>query len=120
MAFSDPQSLTIGGTATSFPRTSSGVNAGVFTTADASYKLSISHTYGTRTRRLIRLDGTKIVSDPYSTDRNIPVGMSSYLVVDVPKLGYSVADETSHVSALLEYLTASTNAKLIQLLGGEN
>jgi hypothetical protein len=120
MAFSDPQSVTIGGTATSMPRTASGVNSGQFTTADGTTDLKISHAYGKRTRRTIRLDTSKIAADPFTAGQNNQVSMSAYLVIDVPKQGYSLTEQTNLAAALATYLTAATNAKLIQLLGGEN
>jgi len=120
MAFADPQSVTINGTATSLPRVSSGPNAGSFSTADQSTKLSVSHTYGKRTRHLIRLDNSKTAADPLLAGVNVQASMSAYLVVDVPKTGYTIADQAAIVNALTAYLTASTNARTTQLLGGEN
>ncbi len=120
MAFADPQSVTINGSAKTLPRTSSGANSGQFTTADQLDKLSISHQYGKRVRHLIRLDDSKIASDPLMSGQSIPVSMSAYLVVDVPTVGYSQAEQAYVVNALTAYLTASTNAKVTQLLGGEN
>jgi len=46
--------------------------------------------------------------------------MSSYLVVDTPVNGYTVAEAKAVVDALVAYLTASSGAKVAQLLGGEN
>jgi len=46
--------------------------------------------------------------------------MSAYLVVDVPVTGYTVAEAKQIVDGLTAYLTASSRAKVTQLLGGEN
>jgi hypothetical protein len=46
--------------------------------------------------------------------------MSAYLVVDVPKQGYSIAEQKQIVDALTAYLTASSGARVTQLLGGES
>jgi hypothetical protein len=46
--------------------------------------------------------------------------MSVYLVADVPVNGYTVAEQKIVVDALVAYLTASTGARVTQLLGGEN
>lgn len=43
MAFADPQSVTIDGTAISLPRVSSGVNAGAFKSNDGLTALSANH-----------------------------------------------------------------------------
>jgi len=120
MAFADPQSVTIAGTATSLPRVSSGTGSGSFSTPDQATKLTVSHTYGKRTRHLIRLDNTKTAADPLMAGVNVQASMSAYLVVDVPKSGYTLQQQADIVNALTAYLTASTNAKTTQLLGGEN
>jgi hypothetical protein len=46
--------------------------------------------------------------------------MSVYLTVDTPVNGYTVAEAKYVVDALVAYLTASTGARVTQLLGGEN
>lgn len=116
MAFADPQTIA----SKTLPRTSSGVNNGQFSTADSLDKLSVSHQSGKRVRHQIRYDNSKIASDPLMSGQSIPVGMSAYLVVDVPLVGYSQAEQKVVVDALVAYLTASTGAKVAQLLGGEN
>ncbi len=120
MAFSDPQSLTIGGTATSLPRVFSGGFEGQFATADSSTKLRISHAIGKRYRRLLRVDSQKIISDPLNPNINVPTSMSVSLIVDVPKMGYSVADQKAIVDALTAYLAASSGANVTKFLGGES
>lgn len=120
MAFADPQSVTINAVANSLPRISSGVNQGAFSKDDGSVKLSVAHTYAKRTRRTIRLDHSKISSDPLNTAQNQRYSMSAYLVVDVPTTGYTLAEQKQIVDGLVAYLTASTGARVTQLLGGEN
>lgn len=119
MAFADPQSVTINAVANTLPRISSGVNSGAFRKDDATVSLSVSHTYGKRTRRQIRLDHKKIAPDVFTSD-NVEHSMSVYLVADVPANGYTVAEQKQIVDALTAYLTASSGAKATQLLGGEN
>jgi len=120
MAFADPQSVTINAVATSLPRTSSDLHAGEFTKDDGTVKLSVAHQNGRRYRRQIRLDHSKIAADPYAAGVNTPVGMSVYLVVDVPKMGYTIVEQKQIVDALTAYLTATSGARTTQLLGGEN
>jgi len=121
MSFADPQSLTIVGGVTSFPRTSSGVNSGGFTSADGYNKLNVGSQYGPqRVRRTARLDLAKVAANPFDSSVNARYSMSAYLVVDVPLVGYTTADIVTNTSGLLTWLTASTNAKLTQLMGGEN
>lgn len=120
MAFADPQSVTVVGGAVSLPRTSSGVNSGTFQSSDANTKLSVASTYGKRTRRTARLDLRKIAADPLSTAYNAQYSMSAYIVIDVPTLGYTTADEVTNVAGLLTWMTATSNANLTKLLGGES
>jgi hypothetical protein len=119
VAFADPQSVTINAVANSLPRISSGVNTGAFQKDDTTVALSVRHQYGKRTRRQLRLDHSKIAADVFTSD-NVKYSMSAYLVVDVPETGYTVAEQKQIVDALTAYLTASSGAKVTQLLGGEN
>lgn len=120
MSYTDPQSVTISGTAVSLPRTSSGTNAGGFTSADGSVRLDVSSSYGKRTRRTIRLTQSKISADPLIPSQNTRSSMSVYMVVDHPVNGFTVTEEKALVDAFTAYLSASTGARVTQLLGGEN
>jgi hypothetical protein len=120
MAFSDPQTVTINAVAQTLPRTSSGLDAGAFTKDDGNVKLSVSHQYGKRIRRTIRLEHSKIAPDPLISSTNIKHSMTAYLVVDVPVTGYSVVEAKQIVDGLTAYLTATSGARATQLLGGEN
>jgi hypothetical protein len=120
LSFSDPQSVTIGASTISLPRTGVGQDTAAYTSADGLTKLSASHAYGKRTRRTIRLDSSKLTADPFIPATNTQVGMSAYLVVDLPKAGFSVSDQTDVVKALMNALSASTYAELTKLLGGES
>jgi len=119
VAFADPQSVTINAVANSLPRISSGVNTGSFQKDDTTVALSVSHQYGSRTRRQLRLDHSKIAADVFTSD-NTKYSMSAYIVIDVPTTGYTIAEQKQIVDALTAYLTASSGAKVTQLLGGEN
>jgi hypothetical protein len=46
--------------------------------------------------------------------------MSTYIVVDTPRNGYSVTEAKEIVDALVAYLASSTGARVTQILGGEN
>jgi hypothetical protein len=120
MAFADPQSVTINAVANSLPRTSNGQDSGVFTKDDGTVKLTVSHSYGKRTRRMLRVDHRKVAADPFTTGLNVEYGMAVYIVVDAPKVGYTVAEQKQLVDAVTAYLTASSGARATQLLGGEN
>jgi hypothetical protein len=120
MSYADPQSVTISGTAISLPRTGAGLNSGEFTSSDGLTAMSVSHNYGKRTRRAIRLTTSKISADPLVPSQNTRSSMSVTLVIDVPVNGYTVAEEKAAVDGFLAALTAATGAKITQLLGGEN
>jgi hypothetical protein len=117
--FSDPQSVTINAVANTLPRVSAGVNTGEFRKDDGNVALKISHQYGKRTRRQVRLDLSKIAADPLISSTNIIFSMSAYLVVDVPVTGFTVAEAKQVVDGLTAYLTASSGANVTKLLGGE-
>jgi hypothetical protein len=122
MALADPQSVTIGSTpgTVSLPRTSSGPNSGEYTSSDGTVKMTVSHAYGKRTRRTIRLTETAISADPFIPDRNLTSSMSCYLVIDHPVNGFTVTQQKELVLALGAALAASTGALAGKLVGGEN
>lgn len=119
MAFADPQTVTINAVAQTLARTGLGASSGLFSKDDGTVKLGISHQYGTRTRRQIRLDHQKFAADPLISAQNVLRSMSVYMVVDVPKQGYTIVEQKQIVDALVAYLTASTGAQVTRLLGGE-
>lgn len=120
MSFSDPQSITINSIAISMPRTATGLNASTYTSNDGLTKQTVSHQYGKRNRRQFRVDVRKIAADPLTSGVNSEYSMSAYLVVDLPKVGYTNAEAKLVIDGLLASLTASSGAKITSLLGGEN
>jgi hypothetical protein len=119
MAFADPQTVTINAVAQTLPRVGSAAGAGAFQKDDGTVKLSMAHTYAKRTRRTVRLDHSKIAADPLISAQSIKYSMSAYLVIDMPITGYTVAEAKQIVDGLTAYLTASSGARVTQLLGGE-
>jgi hypothetical protein len=119
MAYSDPQSVTVSGTASSLPRTSSGTNSGAFQSPDGAIVLKVSNAYGKRNRRTVRLEHAKIAADPL-TAANTKFSMTAYVVVDTPVVGYSVAEAQAVVAALTKWLTDTSGSNVAKLLGGEN
>lgn len=116
----DPQSVTINSVATSLPAIARGVNSSAYQSADGATKLTISHTYGKRTRRSARLDFSKIAADPLVPTQNQKVSMSAYLVIDHPVTGLTVSEIKYIVDALTGYLAATSGAKVTSMLGGES
>lgn len=122
MAYSDPQSVTIGTTpgAISLARVNSGSDVGTFSNYDSKTTLKASTTYGRRNRHTARIDFSKIVTDPLISTTNVLASGSAVFTIDVPPSGFSAAEKKDLAKALLNWLTASTDAALIKLLAGEN
>lgn len=120
MALNDPQSVTLASGAVSVPRTSSGVNSSTYTSADGTVQLVVSHQYGKRTRRSVRVNVNKITTDPLLTGASINVGLSAYVVLDVPSAGFSADEMKGALLALATWLSSSTGANALKLVGGEN
>lgn len=88
--------------------------------AFADPQAAIRSTYGRRNRRSYRFVHSKIVPDPLFPAQNTPYSMSFIVTVDVPKTGYSVAEQKAVVDGVLANLQASSGANITKLLGGEN
>jgi hypothetical protein len=120
MAFTDPQSITIDGVTTPLPRVSTGVNASDYMSSDGLLKLTASHAYGRRTRRVLRFDHSKITSDPFIPANNSLVSMSNYIVFDEPVAGYTNDDVLDVYAGFKALFTASSDSAITKLLGGES
>lgn len=116
--YADPQSVTVNAVAQSLARTGMAIDAGKFRKSDGSYELSVSHSSGRRNQHRVRVDTNKIVVDPYSSDRNLPVSASVYVVLDVPTVGFDESEQEDLLVALADWLKASTNSA--KLVGGES
>ncbi len=120
MALADPQSITISGTPISLPRTSTGDGESEYSSSDGLVQLSLANAYGRRTRRVVRIDHSKITTDPFISTQNVKVSMSNYMVFDLPPAGYSNADVTAIYTGFKTLLTASSDLVITKLLGGES
>lgn len=110
--FADPQSVTVATVAQSLPNISRDELSSRYRKNDGSYELSISHTEGKRNRRVVRLVHRKIATDPL-TSQNAEFSMSSYLVIDVPPVGYTVAEAEDIVTGLVDWLTPGNIDKVL-------
>lgn len=120
MAFTDPESIKIGASTISLPRVETGKNESGYLSADGNTKLSASSQYGSRTRRVIRVDQSKIAADPFIPANNVKLSMSNYLVFDLPPAGYTAAEAKEVYTGFIELLQASSAKLITQLLGGES
>jgi len=118
--FADPQSVTINAIAIPLPRVGTGANSSNYQSADGNVKFTVSHQYGKRNRRLVRIDHQKVAADPLAADRNLRYSMVCHVVIDTPPVGYSATEAKQVVDGLLAYLTASSGAQVTKVLGGES
>jgi len=118
--FTDPQSITINAVPNSLPRTGVGASSASYSKDDGNVKLTVSHTYGKRTRRTARIDFRKTAVDPLFPAQNTPYSMSTYIVADVPVTGFSITEQKQIIDALSAWLTASSGSNVTKLLGGES
>jgi hypothetical protein len=102
------------------PRTSASINYGQFSAPDGNAKFTVQHAYGKRVRRVARYDIRAIVADPLLTGVNAEQSMSVYLVVDVPRTGFTVAIQRGYVQYLTGWLGDSSFANTVKFLGGES
>jgi hypothetical protein len=122
MAFTDPQLITISGVTSSLPRTSQLADESEYTSGDGLIQLSASHsaTKGNRARRVLRIDHSKLTADPFKPAENVRVSMSNYIVFDVPPAGYTTAEQLAVYNGFKALYTATTDALITKLLGGES
>jgi hypothetical protein len=102
------------------PRVKVGNNGSEYLSSDGLVKLSASNSYGKRTRRVLRLDHAKITADPYIPAQNAKVSMSNYIVFDVPVVGYTNAEALAVYAGFKAAFTATSDALITKLLGGES
>jgi hypothetical protein len=121
MSFADPQSITIApASALSLPRISVGDDVSEYQSGDGLVKLSASHQYGKRTRRMMRVDVSKLTADPFKPAENVKVAMSLYMVFDLPPAGFTATEALAVYTGFKTQYTASSDLLVTKLLGGES
>lgn len=122
MSLADPQSITINAVTQSLPRTFSEGSESAYTSADGLWRLSINHNLVKqgRTRRLLRFDHAKVSADPYVPTQNVKVNSAIYMVVDVPPAGYTNTELMQIYTGFKTLYSASSDAVIAKLLGGES
>jgi len=120
MALADPQSIKIGGTTTSLPKVATGNFESSYESADGLINLKLSTVQNRRKRQVVRLDVSKITSDPFIPTQNVEVSMSTYLVFDRPKVGYTNAEAKAVYDGFIEALQANSSVLITKLLGSES
>lgn len=123
MALTDPQKFKeAAGTEVTAPRVSTGDFKSVYETSDGLAKLTVStsESNSNRKRHLVRIDVSKLATNPYEETKKQEISTSVYLVVDRPVAGFSVAECKKMVEGLVGLLSASTYALTEKVLGSES
>jgi hypothetical protein len=120
MSLADPQSITIDGVTTSLPRVNVGNNGATYQSSDGLIKLSASSQYAKRIRRVLRVDHSKVTPDVFVPDTSGVRSMSCYIVFDVPTFGYDNTEVKEVYDGFKTLITASSDANITKLLGGES
>jgi len=120
MSFTDPLSITIAAATIPLPRVSVGSGSSDYVSANGLVRVNASSAYGRRTRRVLRVDHSKITADPFIPAQNTKVSMSNYIVFDVPPAGYSNSEALEVYAGFKALFTASSDLLITKLLGGES
>jgi len=123
MALADPQKFKeVAGTEVTAPRVSSGDFKSIYETSDGLNKLTVStqETSGNRLRHLVRIDVSKLATNPFEETKKQNISMSVYLIVDRPEAGFTVAEAKKLVEGLVGLLSASTYSLTEKALGRES
>lgn len=120
MALADPQSIKIGASTISLPRTDSSGTSGVYTSEDGLTVFSAANQNGKRKRQTARVDVEKIIASTLLPSQNEEASMSCYIVFDRPASGYSNTEALDVYKGLVESLGASEYKVLKAILGGQS
>lgn len=120
MAYTDPQTVTIDGSAHVLSRVLNGTKIGQFVGSDGAYSFEFAPSdTKNRLHNSIRLIGSKVTTDPLTTT-NVRVGDTITLSINRPKDGYTNDEIEKQILGLIAWLTASTNANLKKFIAREN
>jgi len=120
LSFTDPQSITVNAVTSPLPRTETDGDSAKYTSADGLLQLSASHQYGRRTRRMLRIDQSKLAPDPFKPVENVKLSMGIYIVFDLPNAGFSNTEAMYLYTGFKTLYTGTSDALINKLLGGES
>lgn len=119
MSFTEPLSVTIGGTATPLNRIDGPANRrGVFENSANDLSLTFSHANGKTERSVARLDSKKIAADQLNPALLRQLKAGAWLVVERPPVGYTDAEMTDLVKGLTTLINST--GFLAKFLGQES
>lgn len=124
MSFSDPITITIGGTGYTFNRVSSTDLKAVYQTADGTKAITVSHQRTgknlTRVRTLFKFSEKRFSADPFVPAQNIQIEDSVHFVIDRPVTGFTQTDVVNQFAGLSTFLSATSYAAILKLYGMES
>jgi hypothetical protein len=120
LSFTDPQSITVNAVTSPLPRTETDGDSAKYTSADGLLQLTASHQYGRRTRRMLRVDQSKVAPDPFKPVENVKLSMGLYIVFDLPTAGFSNTEAMYLYTGFKTLYTGTSDALINKLLGGES
>ena len=123
MALTDPQKFKeVAGTEVTAPRVSTGDFKSVYETSDGANVLTVSTSESNsgRKRHLVRIDVSKLATNPTEESKKQTFSTSVYLVIDRPLAGYTVSECKKLVEGLVGLLSASTYSLTEKVLGSES
>lgn len=103
--FVDPITFPYDGDVVSVARVSTEGRKSVYQTPDGLMDLTISHAIAKRKRSVLRLDLEKVAADPLQPSTSVPYTMSTYIVIDAPLFGFTVAEQALLVGGLAGIIT---------------
>jgi len=123
VSFTDPRSVTISAVTSPLPRTGDAPGTGdgsVYRSADGLIVVTANHSVAKRSRRVLRIDVSKLTADPFKPAENVKVSMSNSIVFDIPPAGFTPADALAVYIGLKTMFSATSDAMIVKLLGGES
>lgn len=102
--FTEPFTVVVSTVSKDLARIGTSDLKGVFNNTAEGIKATISHTSGKRDRHTVRFDFTKLTADTFTEGINKQVSMSVQLSIDIPTVGYSVAEIEANTQAVIDKL----------------
>lgn len=116
MALSDPQSITVAGSAKSMPNVTRGNFQATYQTSDENWLLSVSHQkIGSKTdqriKTTVRFSQRKVVVDPLSSENDY--GFNNWTISNErPIVGFTATEVADQITGLKTWLDATMIGKL--------
>jgi hypothetical protein len=123
MALADPQKFKeAAAVEVTAPRVSSGDFKSIYATSDGLSKLTVStsESNSNRKRHLVRIDVSKLATNPFEETKKQEISMSVYLVIDRPVSGFTTTEAKKLVEGLVGLLSATSYVVTEEVIGGES